>query len=116
MRGAGAQPSAAEVSPAKQDKEMNSPSKQEYQPHLSGVQVSPGKCHHLPGAMKVSHLQEIFCVSKRNIFCPLIHSCPRRSTEMKGATSVQHCLAHMVASSIPGTRGFLELSEEAKLL
>lgn len=77
MRGAGAQLPAAETSPAKQDKQVNLPSKHEHQPHPSGVQISPGKCHHLPGAVKVSHLQESLSISIRETFCPLIHSYPR---------------------------------------
>lgn len=67
MRGAGAQLSAAEVSPAKQDKQVNPPRKQ-CQPHPSDVQVPPGKCHHLPGAVKVLHLQESLPVSLRGTY------------------------------------------------
>lgn len=121
MRGPGAQLSATALSAAKWDKQGET-SEQRRAPATSlgcsdtTRKVSWSFCSRksLPPAGK------FICVSQRNRFRPLIHPSPRRSREMKGAASVQHCLVHAQhqatwwAIAYQGNWGFLKLSEEAK--
>jgi len=119
VRRVGAQLSATVVSAATEGQAAKPLSGQEHQPHPSGVQIPPGKFHHLPAAGKEESRKAYLSLPEEQ--CLSSHSpLPKKFQRNEGATSVQCCLDHTQhqatwwATAYQGNWGFLELSEEAK--